>query len=295
MVRSPAHGIMRCLVIVSAILVPSLPAFSQEPAAAIAFGDAHQITLRYETASESSDGSSSSSRGTNTLVERAVGRSDAGLTLEYDLPRDATEQDRAAGWQLPVRVFKPFHQALELLNADELEARVDPWLDKAGWTRDACGRWIFTWNAFRIECDPKSVLEIIQPFDLRPDLRDGALYHHPMARAPAVIERQSAGPIGATYLVKLDVDPVAVRREGAESDVVVGEIMGEPKTLEAALEERSAEAISGTITITFETNSAGQVHRRTTQTELQIRTPDDTTEKRTSNEVVERRVLSPGG
>ena len=145
---------------------------------------------------------------------------EAGLEQEYDLPKEATAEDRASSWQFPVRVFKPFlRMPMQLLNGPELEARVDSWLKAGGLTRVACGHWIFTWNAFRIECDPQSVLKTLEAFDLQTDdLRDGAVYKDPEAREPAPMKRKTVGPKGAVFfVVEMAVDPGRCGASEAES------------------------------------------------------------------------------
>jgi len=111
-------------------------------------GDQHHIVVSYQTTEESTDGSTGSSSGHSTMLERVIAVSDLGLELEYDLPDDTTAEDRARTWKYPARVFLPTEGPQRLLNADELEARLDNWLTLAGWSRDVCGSWIFTWNAF---------------------------------------------------------------------------------------------------------------------------------------------------
>ena len=66
-----------------------------------------------------------------------------------------------------------------------------------------------------------------------------------------------------TFAVMLEADPAAVRRARAEADVATGEIMQKPVTLEAALRERAKEQVSGTISVTFETDTAGNIRKRT--------------------------------
>jgi hypothetical protein len=96
--------------------------------------------------------------------------------LEFDLPRETSLEDRARDWQFPARVFASSNRPLQLLNRLELEARVRSWLKRGGLTEALCGRWVFTWTGFKIECDPNSVLEMLETYNLRlSDLRDGAL------------------------------------------------------------------------------------------------------------------------
>lgn len=249
--------------------------------------------LTHSTASTDSDGSSSSSNGTDVLLERVIDVTPEGLILEYDL---ATEEGLLHGrqdqWQYPFRVLKPVDGPMRLLNADELEARIGPWLEHSKIPRSACGQPIFTWDAFRIECDPQSVMEGISSFDTRPaELREGAPFQEPGASGSAPLQKGSEGPGGTTYVVRLPVDADWVRREKAEADVVVGEISRDPVTLEEALRARSGEEISGTISIIFDVDPQGGVRRRTKTTELKTRDVDGAVEDGTATETLVRRRL----
>jgi hypothetical protein len=276
------------------VAVLAVVAQAESPQPTDKIGDVYEITLTRDTSSHSDDNqSSSSSHDQDTIIERVIDVRGDDLELEYDLPKDATADDRSRQWQFPARVFKPLNGPALLLNKTELETRVDAWLRKAGWPRTVCGRWIFTWNAFQIECDPKTVLETIQAFDLRSaDLREGASYKSAGARTAGTLIRKGKGSAW-TFATAMDVDPDSVRRARAESDVVVGEIMRKPVTLEAALRERSKEAISGKISVTFETNAAGRAVRRTTVRSIDTRMPDGRSETETTTETLERRFISP--
>jgi TIR domain len=157
----------------------------------------------------------------------------------------------------------------------------------------ACGQSYFTWNAFRIECDPQSVLKTVQAFDLRSaDVREGAAYRESNARGSGTLARKAGGLDSAIFSVEMPVDPDAFRRARAESDVVVGDIMKKPVSLDAALSLRATEIISGTISIVFETDSVGHVRRRMKVTKLDIKGPDGPSETETVTETVERRLIS---
>jgi len=278
---------------IAALLLLANDARGESPQSAPKVGEEYKISRRYETSQQTSDGSSGSSRGQDTILERVIGVREGGLELEYDLPKDATAEDRARSWQFPVRVFRPTNGSMQLLNRPELEARVEAWLKAAGWTRAVCGRWIFTWNAFRIECDPQSVIKTVEAFDLRSaDLREGAPYQETEARGPGTLTRKAAGPNGATFAVVMEIDPDAVRRARADSDVAVGEIMRKPVTLDAALRERAKESVSGTISVTFDTDSAGNVRWRTKVTKVETKVPDGRSESQTVTETVERHPVS---
>lgn len=258
-------------------------------------GDTYELTLTRESAQKGSNGSSGSSHDKDTVIEQVVGLRADGLELQYDLPNAATENERAQNWQFPARVFKPLSGPAQLLNGPELETRVDRWLKAAGWSRTACGHWIFTWNAFRIECDPQTVLKTVQSFDLRSvDLHEGAPYQEVGARSSGKLARKTAGADGVIFTVELPVDPDAVRHARAESDVVVGEIMKKPVSSDEALRERAKEIVSGTISIEFDTDPAGNVRRRTKVTKLDTTGPDGQSGTETVTETLERRLISRG-
>ena len=285
--------VMLFMATIAGLLLLASDTRGESPQSAPKVGEEYEISKRYETSQQTSDGSSGSSRGRDTILERVIGVREGGLELEYDLPKNATAEDRARSWQFPVRVFRPINGSMQLLNRPELEARVEGWLKAAGWTRAVCGRWIFTWNAFRIECDPQSVIKAVEAFDLRSaDLREGAPYQETEARGPGTLTRKAAGPNGATFAVVMEIDPDAVRRARADSDVAVGEIVRKPVTLDAALRERAKESVSGTISVTFDTDSAGNVRWRTKVTKVETKGPDGRSERQTVTETVERRAVS---
>jgi hypothetical protein len=136
------------------------------------------------------------------------------------------------------------------------------------------------------------VVKTVESFDLRyADVREGAPYQETGARGSGKLAKRAAGSDGAIFAVEMPVDPDAVRRACAESDVVVGEIMNKPVSLEAALRERAREIVSGTISVTFETDLAGTVRRRTKVTKLDITGPDGRSEADTVTETLERRLI----
>jgi hypothetical protein len=252
-------------------------------------GDEYGITKTYETSTESSTGSSGSSRGSNAIVERIIGVREEGLEIEYDLPDAASEENRARTWQFPARVYRPKSGPMQLLNTPELEARIEVWLQAGGMTREACGRWIFTWNAFLVECDPESVIETLSSFDLRVvDLSDGASYKDVAAEGSGTIEKKATAANRETYAVTLKIDPEVMRRARAENDVVVGEILNEPVTLEEALSIRANEEVSGSLLVTFKADDLGNVWHRTKVVEVETILANGEQESEKSIEAVER-------
>src|SRR5882757_5334402 len=189
---------------VAALLLPAINARAGSLSPAPHVGDTYEITLAKDSAQQGSNGSSGSSHDKDTIIERVIGLRAEGLELQYDLPNAATPDDRARTWQFPARIFKPFGGPAQLLNGPELEARVDGWLKAAGWPRTVCGHWIFTWNAIHIECDPQSVIKMVQSFDLRSaDLREGAPYQETDAHGSGKLARTAAGPDGAIFIVEM--------------------------------------------------------------------------------------------
>lgn len=275
------------LVTLIALLLPAWPAHAgQEPQARV--GDIYEIVRTQEMSESTGEGPAGSSFDRDTMSERVIAVRDGGLELEYDSPAGTTAEERAQDWHLPARVFKPTHGAAQLLNQAELEARIDPWLRAANWTRAICGHWIFTWNAFQIDCDPQAVLTGIARFDLRPDdLRAGAPYREPEALAAAPLRRRDVRTDGATFVVELAIDPESVRHAEAYGDQVVGEIMRKPVSLDAAMRAHAAERIAGTMTIMFETDAAGVVRKRNVA-KLEIRKPDGVVVKRVTTVTLER-------
>ena len=256
-------------------------------------GDTYEITLISHSVEQSGIGSSGSSNDKDTIIEQVTGVRADGLELQYDLPNSATADERTRTWQFPVRVFKSSDGQVQLLNSPELEARLDGWLKAASLPRTACGHWIFTWSAFRIECDPQSVIKTIQSFDLGPaGLREGGLYQDSETGRSGKLARRSGGMDGETLAVEMPVDADAVRRARAESDVVVGEIMKKPVSLEAALHERAGEVVSGTISVVIETDPAGNVRRRTKVTKVDTKGLDGHSATQTIIETLERRRIS---
>jgi hypothetical protein len=203
-------GIVRT---VAALLLPATVVYAGGSPLAPRVGQTYEITLTRDSAQQGSNDSSGSSHDTDTIIERVIGLRADGLELQYELPDSATSDERARSWQFPARVFKLLGGPMQLLNGPELETRRDSWLEAAGWSRTVCGQFIFTWNAFRIECDPQSVIKALQSFDLRSaDVREGAPYLEAEALGSGKLARKPSGPDGAISIA-FETDPVGnVRR-----------------------------------------------------------------------------------
>lgn len=276
-----------------ALLLPATAGHTEPAQQAFRVGDTYEITKTRDSSSQGSDASSGSSHDQDTLIERIEAVRPDGLEVVFDLPQQATKEDRRRTWQFPARLFEPRDGQLQLLNGPELEKRVDAWLKWGKVTREACGHWIFTWNAFKIECDPHSVIETVQQFDPRlPDLRAGALYRDAHALRPAPLTMKASSSEGSTFTAVMPIDPKAVQHDRAEADVVIGEIMRKPVTLDAALVQREKEAVSGTIEVTINADAGGNLLSMTRVTKSQRKKSDGTVQTETVKETLERRLLS---
>lgn len=277
----------------TALVLADPSAANLEPTISFRAGETYEVTRTKDSVSEGSDGSSGSSHDQDTLVEQVLAVGPDGMEVLFDLPASATDDDRRGNWQFPARIFKPIGGPAKLLNAVELEGRVDDWLKLSEMTREECGKWIFTWNAFRIECDPQSVVPTVQAFDPNlPELREGALYRDDHALGPVPLTKARGTSGGSNFTATLSIDPKTVQKDRAEADVVVGEIVGKPVTFEVALSERAKETISGSITITIEVDASGKWSRIAKVTRAKTEEPGGDVKDETQTEILQRRLIS---
>jgi hypothetical protein len=247
------------------------------------------VSRQFETEQSNNRGSTSSTSDNDVLIERVVAVRADGVEFEYDVPRDGGFGSATDSWQFPARVFRPLRGPLQLTNTTELAARVDEWLKRAGFTRAACGRLIFTWNVFRIECDPKSALTTIEALNLQvADLRDGAAYSDPDAVKPATLKRAKTSPSGTTYVVEAALDPERLRQQAVRRDLAQAELQGKALNERDAVRAHAGDKISGTMVVTLDVDGDGTVVRRTRRLKIQAETPDGTVEVSTSSEVIAR-------
>jgi hypothetical protein len=287
-VSSRFGNVIRFVAIPLLFSAPHVQASSYEPKA----GDVFQIVQTYETSKSTNGDSSSSSGGKSALIERVIRVDQGGVELEYDEPPEADGKRKGLNWQLPARIYRPANGTPILLNSAELEKRVDPWLKKAKMQRAACGQWIFTWNAFKIECDPASALGIVEQFNLwSPNMAEGQLFSDSSSIAAVPLKVKSYGANGSVYVAELEVDPEKVKKQKAETDVLVSKIMGKTKSFESALAEQANHKISGTILVTIEAGPSGQTIKRTTITRFRIEA-DGAIETGSNSVTLERRPLS---
>lgn len=96
---------------------------------------------------------------------------------------------------------------------------------------------------------------------------------------------------GKVYTAQMTINPAFFKREEANSDVVVGEIMKEPISFADALAKREGEKITGIVSVDLHVHSNGQVWKRVTSTKLDKVDLDGTVEQQSSLEEIERRSL----
>lgn len=274
--------------IIALLLFPVQATAARKPHA----GDTYRLERISDSSEQRDGGMTGSSYDRDALIERVIAVRDTGTELEYDLP-DPTPRNRDITWQFPARVFRPFDGPPQLLNAADVQTLADRWLRRAKLDRAACGHWTFTWTAIRIECDPQSAIRIANAFDFGvSDLRDGALYLNADARAPASLTRKGSQSGSTTFAVDLAIDPDKIRQARAEGDLVIAEMLHKPLSRDDAIRAHSSEDISGTISVTFETDPDGQPWRRTTVTKTVIKGTDGKVETRTTTETLTRRLVS---
>ncbi|GGO99535.1 hypothetical protein [Stakelama pacifica] len=276
---------LQSLAVLAALSVPLAPAHPATPDAAPQAGDVFALEKELRTETSDSSGSTGSSFDRDTLTERVIATRPNGMVLEYDIANAASET-RDSNWQFPVRVLQAQDGSIRHLNRDEVAARVDPWLKKAGFSRQDCGKWIFTWNAFQIQCDPDLALETVKQFRLPIALTAGEPFQHPMALKPSPLDYIAGEKAASTYRATLTINPDAVKRQEAETDVEVARLSGKTLTLDEAQSAHAKEKISGTITVIFRVDANGGISSRETTTKVAIEAPDGTVKNRIATETL---------
>ena len=271
---------MRRSAIIATVLLAATPSL-----AAADGPDQYEISVRYETRSEG-NGSSGSSSGSNLYSEVAYPTQGACRTRRFDGIDDPERKRPLADWQLPVEVRECDDQPPVIVNQKEMLARLDAFLAAAKVSREACGKHYFTWNVFKIECDPETVLDTVAGINLGGiPLHDGADYEVPRTGIRVTLALVETTPDGRhTFTSSGAIDPAFLRQEAANTIMVVTEIMCEAVTREQAIAQMedyqfSGEAkivlvddpATGTITQTVtsdvrEVNAIGEVETRWTET-----------------------------
>jgi hypothetical protein len=261
-------------------------AIAQTPT--ILAGDVFEISRAYQTQNEASDGSSSgSSSGRDELHIRVIASDQNGTQFDIDHARATPPEARASSWILPVRIFRPAAGPARLLNREELERRRDDWLRGAGLTQESCGRWIFTWNAFQVECDPALALAMLAEW-LPDDPVAGGNYAHPMSETTTPWRLQGAGQ-GELLAAEVPISSDRVRAAWRQMNEITAQILGRPSIVGDDAAEQEDSRIDGMISATFERAEAGMVTRLTEVIRRTAVSGDNVTETTVERRTLERR------
>lgn len=247
------------------------------------------MQLEYERSSKRSDGQTSgTSHGRQALIETVIEETSGGVVLQYDLPRDEGGKANSGFWYFPARVLERPDGSLELLDEQVVEARINQWLDKHKISKEACGMWSHGGGfPFKVDCDPQSILDQIESFDLRiPDLMAGAEYSHALGDVPGELMALPAARPG--YSVTFTVDQDKARAGEVANALILAQMLGQDLTRQQAEEDAAKIGFQGTIRIEFDLNPAGTVIRKTERTEITVTRPGEDAETTTSLTTVTR-------
>jgi hypothetical protein len=282
--------------LITAALLGSLAtaSFAEAPKYPAKVGDQTLVVSSYqhETSSEESSGSAS---GRSALIERVIAMTDKGIELEYTEPASPYVTKKGGkppikNWQFPARVFKPFAGPAQLLNLDQIDKRLTLYLKQTETPREACGRWSFTWIAIKTECDPRSVLDIINGYDLGfCTYRAGQVFTFPYTLTSETRLEQDGDELSANFTL----DPAVLRRKAAQSTMAVAEIYRQNKTLEQALAEDKDTQFSGKLKVSLTVDTHGCATKQVATYSLETIQKGGVVEKQVNMETIERQAYVP--
>lgn len=251
-----------------------------------AVGDVFLLKQSYSRTTTGSK--TSKARGRQALQQTVIDISDAGVVFEFDFPADTPTQMREREWKLPVEVLETSSGTFEIANAAELEARRDEWLARAPFDESACGQWLFTWTAMRIDCDIDTALDLIDGYRLPwTNIRPGAMYRKSSSEDAA----QLVGD-GDVIAAQFDLNVDALRDARARTEMVAAQVTGQAElTFEDALARSKDHRIEGSQTVSFTVDDLGIVTSRTDIVESTTTEPDGTSFSEFSEVTVARERL----
>lgn len=252
--------LVRCLLPLAAAIIV-YPAVAQD----------YVLSLEYETKSEGlvELASRSSSSGRQTLAERVITETQAGSEIEYSIPGPSDEIRGNAKWMFPVRVLVAPDGTKTILNQGDLSTRLDAWLSEAEWTREVCSRWLFTWTAIQVRCDPQAAIESVEAYGMRPGrVAEGEEITLVGVAGPVILEKAGTRDGHDLLVASGPIDPHFLREQEAQAALVIAEISGEDLTPEAAAAQIAGIDATGTVSVEFEIDDAGLVWRRTETNDL---------------------------
>ncbi|WP_284126477.1 hypothetical protein [Parerythrobacter aestuarii] len=272
-------------------LLCHLIGFTCTAAGAEEAGETYFLKLSHEEESRDSKGSGGSTRGRDDLVEKIIEITDDGRIVEYDLPLEPGEERKPLNWQFPARFLIDAKGEARLLNADDLAERNAAWRELAGIEESACGSYYFTWNAFKIECDPQSVLAIVDRYNLRfGPLEEGLELPYPDTLGAATLRDCTEDSGQITFCATYNLDPEAVRQSRIETDKIVAQIVGEEAARRTA-KDRTKEQIEGTLQIRLSIDGDGHVWKRVVTTDVKTMKEDGEVGTSTSREELTRTLI----
>ena len=254
-------------------------------------GSVFEVQVEYQNKS-SGDGTTGSSSGRNTLTERIIEVDSKEIIVEYDYAprprRYVDEQPNLIEWEFPATISLKHSDDITLQNIEEITARNTEWREAAGIPNEACGLWYFTWNAFKVECDPNTVIQSLEAFILFDDeIHEGQEIKEFGTLKTGIIKLVSSSPL--TFQAEFEFDPEVIRESRAEQDVIVAQMMQrETISLENALEGRATEQISGNLTATWELDDRGRVIKRTRNSNITIELENGEIEKLSQKQTTTR-------
>jgi len=268
---------MRHAIAIAALLTAA-PAAAQE----------YVLALEYQTSTKGGQyDSSSSSSGRQAIAERVIAATPEGVEAEYTLPFDSEEIRGNERWMFPARIRIAADGGKTLLNPDELAACNAAWLAEAKWPREACSRWLFTWTAVQIRCDPEAAVEAVESYGMRPGrIAEGQPFALKGALGPVLLARAGEAD-GRTILTGSGpVDVAFLRESAAQTALVLAEMTGKTLTLDEA--QAAVITASGTVSVTFEVDAAGMIWKRIDRSEITVTGDPDGDETRRAESTVTR-------
>ena len=256
----------RALIAVFALSVTGTSAAANVPHV----GASYEVRVEQRDQTESADSNGwSTSRSMMQVTILSDGPD--GQTVLYDFPPDTSEKDRSHEWQWPATIVYAPDGIAQLLDRDGQEARLTEWLDRANWTREVCGQWIFTWTAIYIECDLDSIVKSVDLYRLPPnDLAAGVMHGQKGVLSPVPLVERTLDDGRIVLEADMVLDAEYVRAEMVESDLVAAQIMGEPLTPDEAKAAHADDVIAGSIKVQFDLTAAPDEWVRTDVTQMTV-------------------------
>jgi len=256
-----------------------------------------EIIIRYETRSEGNRMTGSSSGGYHYREEVYARTGDCRLR-RFDVVDDPEHSRPLALWKMPVLLRECAGQPAEIANREAMVARRDAFLSAAELPPEACGRHYFTWDVFKIECDPEAVIDTVERIDLSSlALQDGAHFLVRDTETRLTLTQAESGPDGRrTFTGRGTIDPEVLREQKASAIMVIAEVSGEEISLEQAMARIAEHRFAGEVSVKLMEEPAEDRITLTVVSETSETDAEGNTETRWGEEVTirERVEAMPG-